>query len=108
MAGKPRPAHTPRAPGADSVGGARAGGPLRSAAGLLHDPDSFMDAGRLTDRSGHGDPLSVVSVEVSRARARLTILGAIPSVLASSPPGMVADDLVHTFIAFLKGRDENA
>ena len=49
-----------------------------------------MDAGRLTDRSGHGDPLGVVSVvEVSRARARLAILGAIPSVLASSPPGMV-------------------
>ena len=64
MAGKPRPAHTPRAPGADSVGGARAGGPLRSAAGLLHDSDSLMDAGRLTDRSGHGDPLGVVSVEV--------------------------------------------
>ena len=48
-----------------------------------------MDAGRLTDRSGHGDPLGVVSVEVSRARARLAILGAIPSVLASSPSGTV-------------------
>ena len=52
-----------------------------------------MDAGRLTDRGGHGDPLGVVSVEVSRARARLTVLGAISSVLASSPSGMVANDL---------------
>ena len=80
-AGDLRPAHTHRTPGAVYLG-ARAGGPLRSAAGLFHDPDGLMDAGRLTDRGGHGDPLGVVSVEVSRARARLTILGAIPSVLS--------------------------
>ena len=35
----------------------------------------------------------MVSVEVGRTRARLAILGVIPSVLASSPSGMVADDL---------------
>ena len=48
-----------------------------------------------TDRSasGHGDPLGMVSVEVGRTGARLAILGAIPSVLALSPSGMVADDL---------------
>ena len=48
-----------------------------------------MDAGRLTDRSErpsiHGElEIHVVSVEVSRARARLATLGAIrPSVVAA-------------------------
>ena len=94
-AGKPRSAHTPRTPGAGPLGGARAGGPLRSAAGLLHDADSLIYGWicvwlvecrpPLANRSGHGDPLGMVSAEVCRARTRLTLLGAIPGVLALEP-----------------------
>ena len=39
----------------------------------------------LANRSGHGDPLGMVSAEVCRARTRLTLLGAIPGLLALEP-----------------------
>ena len=66
MAGKPRPAHPPRAPGAGSVGGARAGGPLRSAAGLLHDHTTLP----FTPSAGRGSLLYPRGVPRPPARRR--------------------------------------
>ena len=59
--------------------------------------DGCRVAGRLTacHRSIAAGMEVRMVVEVGRTRARLAILGAIPSVLASSPSGMVTDDLAR-------------